>query len=48
MTLIVRALPVPGGRLAIEEFASELRSRCDETERFYRGYSVRREALFLQ
>ncbi|HVG25438.1 MAG TPA: hypothetical protein VND45_14880 [Thermoanaerobaculia bacterium] len=48
MTLIVRALPVPGGRAAIDSFAGELRARGEETHRFYSGFGVRREALFLQ
>jgi hypothetical protein len=48
MTLIVRAMPVPGGRAAIEELASEMRSRDEETRRFFNGYAVRREAWFLQ
>jgi hypothetical protein len=48
MSLIVRAFPVPRGRAGAEEFSNELRSRAEETERFYRGYGVRREALYLQ
>ena len=48
MSLIIRAFPVPRGRAGAEEFSNELRSRAEETERFYRGYGVRRESLFFQ
>lgn len=48
MALIVRAFPVRGGRAGVESFVNDLNSRADETRRFYTGYGVRREALFLQ
>jgi hypothetical protein len=48
MALVVRAFPVRAGRAAVQSFSNDLNARADETRRFYTGYGVRRESLFLQ
>jgi len=48
MALVVRAFPVRAGRAGVQSFVNDLNERADETRRFYTGYGVRRESLFLQ
>ena len=48
MSLLVRAFPVHCDRSEVEKFASEMRSRAEDTRRFYESFGVRREAWFFQ
>jgi hypothetical protein len=48
MALVVRAFPVRAGRAGVQSFVNDLNGRAEETRRFYTGYGVRRESLFLQ
>src|SRR5688500_12762603 len=48
MALVVRAFPVRCDRREVDEFVNELRTRADETRRFYDSFAVRRESWFFQ
>ena len=48
MPLLVRAFPVHRGRAEVEQFATEMRQRSEDTRRFYTGFGVRRESWFYQ
>ena len=47
MPVLVRAFPV-SSRAAVDQFASELRERSEETRRFYRHFGIRRESWFFR